>query len=232
MICHKCNASIPDDSKFCTKCGSKLISGAETSNGPAFKMAGDLDLSCARPAEKAVVSAPQKKEIATPEVPQQTSAVERIEEAPVHEEKKETQAQSTVNYVALGLTIVCIILWLVGPFMTVNLFTWGDQPTALELMQDEVLYLGDLSDSTAFQVALASIIGIAICFICVLAKSKNVTRIAAACTLFPLLKGFIDVAQWVDDAEEFMEFFGIGFWGIAVCLIVLLFLGGQAQKHS
>ena len=230
MICNKCNASIPDDSKFCTKCGSKLISGTETSSGNPFKMAWDLDLSGVGPTEKTVVSAPQKINIA--EAPQQTSAVERIEEAPVHEEKKETQAQSTVNYVALGLTIVCIILWLVGPFMTVNLFTWGDQPTALELMQDEVLYLGDLSDSTAFQVALASIIGIAICFICVLAKSKNVTRIAATCTLFPLLKGFIDVAQWVDDAEEFMEFFGIGYWGIAVCLIVLLFLGGQAQKHS
>jgi len=228
MICHKCNASIPDDSKFCTKCGSKLISEAETSSGSAFKMAGDL--SCESPAVETVVSVPQK--INTPEVPQQTSKVERIEEVPTHEEKKEVQAQSTVNYVALGVTIVCIILWLVGPFMTVNLFTWGDQPTALELMQDEVLYLGDLSESTAFQVALASIIGIAICFICVLAKSKNVTRIAAACTLLPLLKGFIDVGQWVDDAEEFMEFFGIGYWGIAVCLVVLLFLGGQAQKSS
>lgn len=229
MICHKCNASIPDDSKFCTKCGSKLISVAETSNGNPFKMAGDLSFESST--EKNVVSAaPQKINI--PEVPLQTSTVERIEEAPVHEEKKEEQAASTINYVALGLTIVCIILWLVGPFMTINLFTWGDQPTALELMQDEVLYLGDLSDSTAFQVALASIIGIAICFICVLAKSKNVTRIAAACTLLPLLKGFIDVAQWVDDAEEFMEFFGIGYWGIAVCLVVLLFLGGQAQKHS
>lgn len=232
MICHKCNASIPDDSKFCTKCGSKLISGTETSNGTAFKMAGDLDLSSVSPAEKVIVSAPLKKEIVTPEVSQQTSKIERIEEVPMREETKEVQAQSTVNYVALGLTIICIILWLVGPFMTVNLFTWGDQPTALELMQDEVLYLGDLSDSTAFQVALASIIGIAICFICVLAKSKNITRIAAACTLLPLLKGFIDVAQWVDDAEEFMEFFGIGYWGIAVCLVVLIFLGGQAQKSS
>lgn len=228
MICHKCNASIPDDSKFCTKCGSKLISEAETSSGSAFKMAGDLSFES--PAVETVVSAQQK--ISIPEAPKQTSKVERIEEVPTHEEKKEAQSETTVNYVALGLTIVCIILWLVGPFMTVNLFTWGNQPTALELLQDEVLYLGNLSDSTAFQVALASIIGIAICFICVLAKSKNVTRIAAACTLLPLLKGFIDVAQWVDDAEEFMEFFGIGYWGIAVCLIVLLFLGGQAQKRS
>jgi len=228
MICHKCNASIPDDSKFCTKCGSKLISEAETSSGSAFKMAGDLSFES--PAVETVVSAPQK--ISIPEAPKQTSKVERIEEVPTHEEKKEAQSETTVNYVALGLTIVCIILWLVGPFMTVNLFTWGNQPTALELMQDEVLYLGDLSESTAFQVALASIIGVAICFICVLAKSKNVTRIAAACTLLPLLKGFIDVAQWVDDAEEFMEFFGIGYWGIAVCLVVLLFLGGQAQKRS
>lgn len=228
MICHKCNASISDDSKFCTKCGSKLTSGTEANSGTAFKMAGDLSFE--GPAVKTVVSAPQKINI--PEVPQQPGKVEQIEESPTHEEKKEAHSETTVNYVALGLTIICIILWLVGPFMTVNLFTWGDQPTALELMQDEVLYLGDLSESTAFQVALASIIGIAICFICVLAKSKNVTRIAAVCTLLPLMKGFIDVAQWVDDAEEFMEFFGIGYWGIAVCLVVLLFLGGQAQKNS
>ena len=230
MICNKCNASIPDDSKFCTKCGSKLIPGAETSSGNPFKMAGDLSFES--PAVETVVSAPQKVEIFTPEVSPQTSKIERIEEVPTHEEKKEVRPESAINYVSLGVTIVCLILWLVGPFMAVNLLTWGDQPTALELLQDEVLYLGDLSDSIAFQAALASIIGIAVCFICVLAKSKNVTRIAAACTLLPLLKGFIDVSQWVDDAEEFIEFFGIGYWGIAVCLVVLLFLGGQAQKRS
>jgi len=42
MICHKCNVSIPADSKFCTQCGSKLISATEPSNRSSFKMAGDL----------------------------------------------------------------------------------------------------------------------------------------------------------------------------------------------
>lgn len=145
---------------------------------------------------------------------------------------KEAQAQNTINYVALGLTIVCTFLWIVAPFMAVNLWTWGDQPTALELLQGDVWYFGDLSTSLAFLAALTSIIGTAICFVCVLAKSKNATRIAAACTLLPLVGSFFYVARWVDDVDEFMGFFGIGYWGIAVCLLMLVFWGGQAKKNS
>lgn len=226
MICKRCNASIPDDSKFCTNCGSRVTSEVGTSGGFAFKKAGDLAPSCANSTEKTAAGAPQKIYITL----EDTRRVTLIEEPSC--EKVEVQAPSAIDYVALGITIVAFVLWLVGPFEAVNLLTLNNQPTALELLQSDVWYLGDISDSKAYQAALASIVGIAVCFICVLAKSKNLTRIVAAGALIPLLMAFIEWVQWMDDIEDLTVIFGAGYWGVVICLLVLLFRGGYATKSS
>ena len=137
-----------------------------------------------------------------------------------------------INYVSLALIVICLIVWFATPFMAVNYYTFGDQPTALELLQDDVTYIGDLEESAAYKAAVISVIGLALCLACVLCKSRIITRLAAAGTLIPLTKNIIDVMRWADDSEEFMDFFGAAYWCIVIGLVFVLFLGGRLRKSN
>lgn len=206
MFCNKCGASIPDGNSFCIKCGNKL------------NAASDISFDNLKPY--------------TAVTPQPTDKVDRFGEFPTYNKVYAAQPEKTMNVASLIFAVIGLILWFVGPLMAVNIFTLGNQPSAFELLQDDVLHIGDLTESSAYMMALGSIIGLVICLICVFVKSNVGTRIFAALSLVPMLIGFFEVAEWVDEAEDFLEFFGFGYWGIAVCLLVLLCLGGEAKKQS
>lgn len=138
----------------------------------------------------------------------------------------------TPNIISLSLTIVALLLWFFAPFMAINILTLENQPTALELLRDDVTYIGDLVKTDTYKIAIAAIIGICICMLGIILKSKIGTRIVAGLTLLPLLKGFLNAIQITDNFEDFCMFFGISYWGICVILIIVLILGGKSQKEN
>lgn len=230
MLCKKCNAVIEADSSFCSACGAKVEVDTPFNPSAAFKMAGDLSNDS--------VGTPRVHKEPDPVVVSVPDEDRKISEKLLNEDSTYTPIEcnnkpnANINFISLALVVICAIVWFAAPFMAVNYYTFGDQPTALELLQDEVTYIGDLEESAAYKAAVISIIGLAICLVCVLCKSRVITRIAAAGTLIPLMKTIIDVMQWADDSEEFMDFFGAAYWCIVVGLVLVVFLGGRMRKSS
>lgn len=99
----------------------------------------------------------------------------------------------------------------------------GDQPTALQLVMDDVTYIGKLTESTAYWAAIASIIGIIICLISTIATANGITCFVSVLTELPLVLALYDMIKWADDAEELFEALGIGFWGVFILLWIVVF---------
>lgn len=230
MLCKKCNAVIHDDSSFCSACGAKVEGETSYKPSSALKKAGNLSddtggsLTVHKEHDPVAVGVFNEDRLISEKL---------FEEDSEHtSDDCNNKPNSSINYISLVLVVICAIVWLTAPFMAVNYYTFGDQPTALELLQDEVTYIGELSESAAYKAAVISIIGLALCLVCVLCKSCVVTRLIAAGTLIPLTKTIIDVMRWADDSEEFMEFFGTAYWCIVVGLLLVMFLGGRMRKSS
>lgn len=230
MFCRKCNAEIQKDSAFCSACGAKVEIDPEFNPSAAFKKAGDL--SDDKGASPKVQAEPDPVVVSVPKEDRMLS--EKLLNDGITEisEKLGDKPSYMINYVSLALIVICLIVWFATPFMAVNYYTFGDQPTALELLQDDVTYIGDLEESAAYKAAVISVIGLALCLACVLCKSRIITRLAAAGTLIPLTKNIIDVMRWADDSEEFMDFFGAAYWCIVIGLVFVLFLGGRLRKSN
>ena len=137
-----------------------------------------------------------------------------------------------INFISLALIIACLALWVLVPFMAVNYSTLADQPTALELLLDDVDYVGELTDALAYWMAIVAAAGLVLCLACVLLKSRIVTRILAVGTLVPFVMSIVNVINWAEDMGDFFEFFGIAFWGVLVTLLVVAVLGGGWRKRQ
>lgn len=145
----------------------------------------------------------------------------------VHSRTVKRKANRTgTHYLCLFLLAGCILLWIGAPFAAINILTLGEQPTALQLMQGDVLYLGELSEAPQAWAALISIIGIVICAISTIAAANKVTRTVAILTELPMILVLIAMLDWADDAEELMEALGLGFWGISVLLLIVAIVIG------
>lgn len=139
-------------------------------------------------------------------------------------------AGTMINFISLSLVVISIILWFVAPFMFVNIFTLNNQPSALELLQEDVLHIGDLTETPAYTGAIVSIVGLVVCAICILCKSQIVTRIAAGATLALLIYPVVDFLQEITDFEELTAVFGSSFFCIIISLIIVAILGGSMKK--
>ena len=123
--------------------------------------------------------------------------------------------------IPLLLLAACLILWCGAPFAAGNLLTWGEQSTALQIVTGGILYVGELRETAAFWAAIASVVGIAVCVLSVLAAANCIARIAALLTEIPLGWALFAFAQRADGAEALLEAFGIGFWGIFVLFLLI-----------
>lgn len=129
-----------------------------------------------------------------------------------------------MNIICLLALIIAVVVWFKGPFMAVNLLTWGNQPTAYELVTDDVLVIGDLKDTIAYWAPLIGIIAIAICIIAIFFRCGNLARIVSFIAEIPLLLAIYQATKMVDDLDEIPEVLGMGFWVVfAVFIIVACF---------
>ena len=212
MICQKCNASIPDKAVFCPVCGGKVEAPAPVTPDP---LPEDRTVRVRRAAPKA--DTPDSVVYIFPEE----------DAAPVKE-----KLRYGIHFISLALLVVCLALWALPPFMAVNYDTLAAQPTALELLLDDVDYVGELTDALAYWLSIGAVGGLVLCLACVLLKSRIVTRVLAVAALAPLVIAIVNVANWAADVGEFFEFFGIAFWGILVALLAVAVLGGGWRKKK
>ena len=229
MICQKCNATIPDKAVFCPECGNRV-------EAPVVQIPEPEDRTVRVRRAKPETVVPADDQDRTTQVrrskpqPEYQDPVEDVwKEDPVFTKEKPGYM---INFISLVLLVVCIALWVLLPFMAVNIETLGAQPTALALLLDDVSYTGRLADSLAFWMALVAIAGSVLCLACVVLKSRVVTRILAALTAGAFVVSIVSVAKWAVDIREFFEFFGIAFWGILVALLAVAVLGGSLRKKK
>lgn len=134
---------------------------------------------------------------------------------------------SNRNALCIVCMVICAALWAFAPFVAINLLTMGDQPSALDFITDNILYIGELTESLAFWAAVGSLIGIIICFFCATAKKRSAVHTTAILTELPMLCLIIEMFLWADDMEEFSEVFGFGFWCILVLFLVVIAASGK-----
>lgn len=135
---------------------------------------------------------------------------------------------SSSNYRLIRLIsiIICAILWLVAPFIAINLLTLGDQPSALQFIMDDITYIGELTESPAFWAAVSSLGGIVVCFICEIVKKPTVSRITAVVAEIPMVLAMVNAFRWADgDMEDLFDMLGVGFWGIFLLFLVVILVG-------
>lgn len=225
--CENCGAELRDNAKFCSSCGSSCeIVAAEKKvrfcENCGSKLKGD-DLFCPECGETCCTL----EEYESRQIDSIESAEARVS---IPSDSDNIESSSSINYLCLILLVGCAILWFTAPFVAINILTLGDQPTALQLVMDDVTYIGELTESTAYWAAITSIIGIIICFISTIATANGATRVVAILTELPLALAMFDMINWADDTEELFEALGPGFWGIFILLFVVICASGNRKK--
>lgn len=124
--------------------------------------------------------------------------------------------------------LICVILWFVAPFVAVNYLTMGDQPSAFQLVTDDVTLLGDVADTIAFKAAVITMIGIIACSICAFCKKGTALRVISALTAVVLIG--IVFYTLSKTRYDFGDMFGFGYIGICILFLVACFTPGK--KHS
>lgn len=134
-----------------------------------------------------------------------------------------------ISIVCLLLLIGCVLIWAMAPFVAVNLLTMNNQPSALQLVMKDVLILGDLTQTPAYLAALLSILGIVVCLITTCVAANKVTLGFALATELPLGWVLLEYADYLEYADEW---FGIGFWGIIVIMLVVAIVSGLTPSRK
>ena len=128
-----------------------------------------------------------------------------------------------INMLGLILLIGCIILWFTAPFVAVNRLTLGDQPSALQIVFDDVVHVGDLSQTAAFWSSIISILGIIFCLIYIISGQNKQAYFIAILTEIPLAVVMFDVLSWMDNMEMVFKKLGFGYWGICILLLTVIY---------
>lgn len=168
----------------------------------------------------------------------ENNSIELVDRQLSSEEPETPIGQSALqspDFLCLALLIGCAFLWFTAPFIAINILSIGDQPTAFQLVTGDVFVIGDVTQTTAFIAAVASIIGTIVCFISEATSSHNITRAIAIITEIPIGLALFDTLGWfdyVDDFSSVIDVLGVGFWGIMILFLIVIFLSGNSAKNQ
>lgn len=148
---------------------------------------------------------------------------------------------SYYEWVCLVALILCIVLWLFAPFLAINRITLDEQPSALQVVIDDVTYFGERSSSSLFWATVVSLIGIFVGFLCVFIKRGVVLRITAIVTDVYLVYSVIvtwgfDRWRYTEDmgvvAEYIIRACGFGYWGILFLLLIVAVFAKNISRSA
>ena len=217
-FCEQCGTQLEDSAKYCSACGYPCNSVEVSETIRSCRNCGailqDEDRycpECGKPCSTSAIG--------------DNDAVNRPE--PNRNNGKKAPKRKIFPMILL---VVGLVLWFLAPFAAVNLLTLGDQPTALQIVTDDILYIGELTDTIAFWAAITSGLGLAVCFISVLAAANRAVRIVALLTELPLGWAIFEFTMWDDGIEEWLDAFGFGFWGIIILLLLVACTSGSGTE--
>lgn len=218
--CENCGTPLKANAKFCSACGKACTQkGANQKTMVCKNCESELnedDLFC-------VVCGEPCCTLDEFESGQFGSSKEAKSSPKIEIKKSNAQKSREIRILCLSLLGACAILWLAAPFAAINILTLGNQPTALQIVTDDVIHIGDITESIPFWAAIVSICGIVICCVSTLADADGVTCVVAILSELPLLLVLFDMMGWADEAGEFLDAMGIGFWGIFILLWIVVF---------
>lgn len=213
--CGSCGGELSETAKFCHVCGAPC-SGAVRQPENACRYCG---------------ARLEPDDMFCPECgkPRRTSGeVESTIPGGMSVPKADGEVQSERSRTAcLILLAGCVFLWLAAPFIAVDYFSLGSQPTALQILLEDYVSLGDEVVSMAFWAALIPIFGITVCFISTIARAYTATRVVAIAAELPMLYAIFAASSWTDDFEEFFAMLGLGFWGMFILLLAVICIVGR-----
>lgn len=196
MYCASCGREIENSARYCPYCGTKVEPQAGNPNriSEAEKNQPVKELPCTKP---------------------ERSALERAAEGQngVSENRRRMRM---VVYVA------SILLWLFAPYMAVDLFTFYQQPTAFQIVTNQVAYLGSLFESLAFWASAACLMT----FIFGLPRvsDKNHTAAHIFSILAELLMGIALLQNIFWSLQGLEGYLGVGYWGQAILFLLIIIM--------
>lgn len=136
--------------------------------------------------------------------------------------KQESEEKTGKNGLCIVLVLCAAVLWLFFPFVASDIFTIGDQTSALNIALGNFIHIGALDRYLVFWLAIWVGIGIVICLICLFCKAGGTAKLFAFLTLgFPALVVVSLLASEVEVTALFSEYGGIGFWGIIILMFIV-----------
>jgi|GEM_PF-3213021 len=144
------------------------------------------------------------------------------------------------NVICILLIGVCAVLWLVAPFISVNAATLSShsgQPTALQILTNDVTAIGSIRGSLVFFAALVSIVCIVICFFCAINRKRTTMSVTATLTNVLLVTTYLNQQSFFARAfgrsfSTIGEVVGIGCIGIFLLLFLACFTCPKSPANS
>jgi len=143
------------------------------------------------------------------------------------------QSDAGLNTIGIVLLVICAILWLAAPFLSINIMTLshlGGQPSAWQLITGDVIVLGNISNSPAYWVAVFSAIGISLCLVCAFTKKNVAVCVFAVLTnIVLLIAGMDTLSVFRLDLSGLPEVAGSGYFGILILLVITCIVFGKKK---
>lgn len=148
---------------------------------------------------------------------------------------------SNSELICLVALLICIMLWLFAPFLAINHITLDEQPSALQVVIDDVTYFGERASSPLFWATIVSLVGISVGLLCVFIKKSVALRITAIVTDVYLVYSVIDAWgfdrwRYTEDMGVVIEYIiracGFGYWGILFLLLIVAYFAKNNSPNT
>lgn len=138
------------------------------------------------------------------------------------------------------LLLGCAALWFLAPFIQLI----GTQFTAFDLVKEAgkagtLFHIETAHDFLSLCVILGTIVGVVICLISSLAGSRILTGVVGIITEIPLViyavSMYNDISKYLggsDTIKTIFEFYKVGYWGIALLLLIVIITAFAGRKKA
>ena len=134
--------------------------------------------------------------------------------------KKERDKSSIKRTSCLLALISSLVLCFFAPFVAVNLLSFYEQPTAWQIVSNQVPVLGSIYMTTGFWASAFLFITIIVGLVTIRKSKSKMTHVLAIVAEIFMILAFIESLMWYNEGLE--GYLGFGFWAIAFLLLIII----------